>query len=62
MNKEEMCKKLESAYNRLQSLALAPTVGNLESLLQSLYEIREVYQSLDKKEGADDGRKTVDTK
>ena len=58
MNIEEMCNKLESAFNRLQSMAFAPTVGNLETMLKSLYDIREVYQEL-KKEGADDGRQTV---
>ena len=61
MNIEEMCNKLESAFNRLQSMAFAPTVGNLETMLKSLYDIREVYQEL-KKEGADDGRQTVGAK
>ena len=62
MSREEMCRKLESVYDRLQSMAFAPTVGNLETMLKSLYDIREVYQELNKKEGADDGRQTANTK
>lgn len=48
-----MPEKLEAAYNRLQTLEIMPTVGNMETLLQSLYDIREVYQQLIKMEDKD---------
>lgn len=53
-----MPEKLEAAYNRLQSLDIVPTVSNMETLLQSLYDIREVYQQLKKMGDDADGQET----
>lgn len=50
-----MKEKLQAAFERLQTLQITPTLTNMEKLVVSLYEIREVYQELDK-DGADDGR------
>ena len=44
-----MLKKLEESFERLQTLEIKPTVDNMEKLLQTLYDLREVYQKL--KEG-----------
>lgn len=48
-----MLEKLEACYERLQGLAIVPTVSNMEKLLQSLYDIKEVYQELKKGENHD---------
>ena len=53
-----MLEKLEACYERLQGLAIVPTVTNMEKLLQSLYDIREVYQTL--KEGEEHDGSEVD--
>lgn len=45
-----MPEKLERCYERLQRLEIVPKLENLEILLQTLYEIREVYQELKRKE------------
>jgi hypothetical protein len=49
-----MKEKIESCYERLQSLDIVPTVSNMEKLLKSLYDLREVYQELCK-DGENDG-------
>ena len=43
---EEELEKLEACYNRLQTLNIAPSLDNMEKLVQTLYDIREVYQKL----------------
>jgi len=55
-----MLEKLEACYERLQGLDIRPTVSNMEKLLQSLYDIREVYQELERMEA--DGRAKTDPK
>lgn len=47
-----MREKLESCFDRLQSLDIMPTLDNMEKLVQTLYDLREVYQELCK--GDDD--------
>ena len=54
-----MLEKLESCFERLQTLDIKPTIDNMEKLLQTLYDLREVYHKL--KEGADDGRQATDS-
>ena len=44
-----MLEKLETCFDRLQTLDIKPTLDNMEKLLQTLYDRREVYQKL--KEG-----------
>lgn len=60
MNNTEKKEKLEGCFNRLQSLDIKSTLHNMETLVQSLYDIRDVYQELDK-EGALSGRATADS-
>lgn len=55
-----MKEKLEAAFDRLQTLEIKPTLDNMEKLVQTLYDLREVYQELCK-EGEDVGRAAVDT-
>lgn len=58
---EDMRRKLERAFERLQGLEIKPTVDNMERLLQCLYDIRDVYNNLQTKGGEEDGRETVDS-
>ena len=56
-----MKEKLEQCFDRLQSLDIQPTLNNMEKLVQTLYDLREVYAELCKKEGENGGRSEVDT-
>lgn len=38
-----MKEKLEACFDRLQELEIKPTITNMEILLQTLYDLREVY-------------------
>ena len=48
-----MKEKLEKIYERLQRLNIQPTKDNMEILLQTLYDIREVYNALKEAEEHD---------
>lgn len=52
-----MEEKLSACYERLQKLSVPPTRGNMEILLQTLYDIREVYDQIreEKANGGHDG-------
>lgn len=41
-----MPEKLEACFDRLQRLDIKPTVQNMELLLQTLYDLRDVYAEL----------------
>lgn len=56
---EQELEKLEACFNRLQTLDIKPTLDNMEKLVQTLYELREVYQKL--KGGDSGGRCAADT-
>lgn len=43
---EQMLEKLDKSHSRLQNLAIQPTKSNMEILLQTLYDISEVYKGL----------------
>ena len=43
---DDILEKLNSAFERLQGLQIKPTVTNMESLLQSLYDIRDAYNKI----------------
>lgn len=51
---------IENCYNRLQTLDIQPTKGNIEKLLQTLYDLEEVYNKL-KERKEEDGRSAADT-
>ena len=52
-----MEEKLNECYKRLQTLQIMTTKGNMEILLQTLYDIQEVYNQLkeEKANGRHDG-------
>ena len=54
-------KKLEECFNRLQTLDIQPTENNMEKLLQTLYDMKEIYREIDKEGETDEGQ-TADTK
>jgi hypothetical protein len=54
-----MKEKLEQCFERLQNLDIKPTLGNMELLVQTLYDLREIYNELNKEEGPD-GRAEAD--
>ena len=45
-----MREKIEECFNRLQELQIKPTLANMEILVQTLYDLREVYNKLKKGE------------
>lgn len=58
-----MKEKLNACFTRLQQLDLQPTRKNMENLLQTLYDLRDVYNELEKLElegGESDGRAAAD--
>ena len=50
--------KISVCYKRLQTLDIAPTRANLETLLQTLYDLQEVFNELERMEA--DGRTETD--
>ena len=51
----EMKEKINACYQRIQTLDIQPTKNNMEKLLQTLYELKEVFDELVKEE-TDNGR------
>lgn len=49
-----MVEKVESCFNRLQTLEIKATLSNMETLVQTLYDLREIYQELARDENATD--------
>ena len=45
-----MKEKLEACFLRLQELDIKPTLNNMESLLQTLYDLRGIYNELKARE------------
>ena len=41
-----MKEKIRACFERLQTLEIAPTRSNMETLLQTLYDLQGVYQEL----------------
>ena len=52
---EKILKKLEACFNRLQNLQIKPTLGNMEILVQTEYDLRDVYEKLKESEGKNNG-------
>lgn len=46
-----MKEKLEACFNRLQTLEIQPTLANMEKLVQTLYDLRELYNELEENDG-----------
>lgn len=45
-----MKEKIKECFDRLQALDITPTLGNMEILVQTLYDLRQVYQKLEEME------------
>lgn len=45
---------IKECFERLQTLNIQPTIENMEKLLQTLYDLREIYQKTERTD--DDGR------
>ena len=45
-----MKEKLKACFDRLQDLGIKPTLGNMELLVQTLYDLRDVYNELERME------------
>ena len=41
-----MREKLKECFERLQGLKIDPTIDNMEILLQTLYDLRKIYNEL----------------
>ena len=41
-----MREKIEACFTRLQTLNIQPTKSNMEILLQTLYDLKEVYDEM----------------
>lgn len=54
-----MREKLEAIFERLQSLDIKPTLFNMELLVQTLYDLRDIYEALGKEDG--DGGSAADS-
>ena len=57
---EEVLKKLGVCFERLQHLDIQPTLSNMENLTQTLYDLRDAYNMIEKEVGSD-GRDSADT-
>ena len=53
---EEMKVTLSACFDRLQNLQIKPTLNNMEILVQTLYDLRDVYSKLNEMEGSKDAR------
>ena len=51
--KEKMLEILGRCYERLQGLDIQPTQNNMEALLQTLYDLKEVYNRLKEEQDGD---------
>lgn len=51
-----MKEKIEACFTRLQSLDITPTVSNMEKLLETMYDLREVFKELTEKEAKENER------
>ena len=45
-----MKEKIEACFNRLQKLTIPVNVTNTEILLQTFYDLRDIYNALENKE------------
>lgn len=54
-----MKEKIANCFERLQSLEIQPTVSNMEKLLQTLYDLRDIYKQMEVDEQNAD-RQTAD--
>lgn len=56
-----MKEKIEACFDRLQNLDIVPTMTNMEKLLQTLYDLRDVYKMLCEGDDNNDGGSETDS-
>lgn len=54
---DEKMAKIGKAYERLQTLDIMPTRKNMEILLQTLYDLKDVYNKMEEEEQNADRQK-----
>lgn len=54
---DEKMVKIGTAYERLQTLDIMPTRKNMEILLQTLYDLKDVYKKMEGEEQNADRQK-----
>ena len=52
-----MKERIKECFERLQRLEISANLTNMEILVQTLYDLRDIYQSMED----DDGRDETDT-
>ena len=52
-----MKERIKECFERLQGLTISTSLSNMEILVQTLYDLRDIYQSMED----DDGRDEADT-
>lgn len=52
--------KAAACFESLQGLTIQATLGNMETMLQALYDLREIHGTLGEIGGEADGRHTPD--
>ena len=58
-----MLDRIDGCFKRLQTLQIQPTLENMEKLVQTLYDLKDIYkvfETMEKKEAAEDGRTETD--
>ena len=48
-----MREKIEICFKRLQTLEIQPTQSNMEKLLQTLYDLKEIYNEMGESYGGE---------
>lgn len=46
-----MKEKIEAIYKRLQTLDISPTKANMEKMIQTLYDLEDIYKELRDEDG-----------
>ncbi len=50
---DEIRVKIDTVYKRLQTLDIMPTLKNMEKLLQTLYDLKDIYNEMGENDGGD---------
>ena len=50
-----LLQKLNNSFDRLQELQIKPTLGNMEILVATMYDLKDVYTALKEMESKNNG-------
>lgn len=48
-----MKEKIEACFNRLQTMTITASLDTMEKLVQTLYDLREIYQQMEGNDAAE---------